>query len=167
MTTRLREGRWTLDIRHAGTRYRLAVPDDKQNRRGAEAYEKAILADLARGIDPRLPKLAPTLTEYSDDYLAGVKRTCRTSTLTARESLLRVHILPQLGSVRLDQLRSRHVLQLRDAMAGACGPWATLHAILSARRTPTLITLIKIGAAIGCSVVELLIEAAPPTKRKR
>ena len=65
-------------------------------------------------------------------------------------------------------------LTLSDVAERAGIPRATLHAILSARRTPTLITLTKIGAAIGCSVVDLLIDVATtpaptpePKKRKR
>lgn len=58
-------------------------------------------------------------------------------------------------------------MSLSEVAEAAGIPRATLHAILSARRTPTLITLTKIGAAIGCSVVELLIDADMPVKKRK
>jgi DNA-binding phage protein len=58
-------------------------------------------------------------------------------------------------------------LTLSDVAEQAGIPRATLHAVLSARRTPTLITLVKIGGAIGSNVVELFLDAATPPKKKR
>ena len=57
MTVRVRGGRFMLDVRHQldghVQRFRLAVPEDNQTRRGAESYERQVLADLRAGIDPR------------------------------------------------------------------------------------------------------------------
>jgi predicted transcriptional regulator len=58
-------------------------------------------------------------------------------------------------------------MTLSDVAEKAGIPRATLHVILSARRTPTLITLVKIGGAIGSNVVELFLDAATPPKKKR
>jgi hypothetical protein len=53
----------------------------------------------------------------------------RPGTMRAKESLLRTHILPTLGSVRLDQVRSHHVIRLREAMSTSTGEDTTRNAV--------------------------------------
>jgi len=126
MTVRLRGNRFMLDIRHErpdGTvdRIRIAVPEDKQTRRGAEAHERLVLADLRAGLDPRrrteqpqpmpAPKReVPTLRKFADTFLNIYANTNnRPSTAREKRRCLGRAILPALGDLRLDRIGPREI----------------------------------------------------------
>lgn len=126
MTVRVRGGRFMIDLRHHHDdgrvdRIRLAVPEDKQSRRGAEAYERAVLADLRAGIDPRTRAeparpASPTLAAFADEFIAAsVGRGNKPTEIRSKEQILRGHLLPALGGRRLDEIDEPVIDRYRDA----------------------------------------------------
>lgn len=97
---------------------RVVDPDDKQTMRAAEAYEKAVLADLRAGIDPRVKptptRSPPTLAEFASEYITAEARTNnRARTVREKEGMLRRGLLPQLGRLRLDAIGPRELEQYK------------------------------------------------------
>jgi integrase len=124
MAIRIRGGRFMLDVRHMldgrVQRFRLAVPENKQTRRGAEAYERQVLADLRAGIDPRRdeeedteePKRdpVPTLATFAQTFLDTYASTNnRPRTVREKRATLNRALLPALGGKRLDQIGPREI----------------------------------------------------------
>lgn len=128
MTVRTRGGRFMLDVRHQldgrVQRFRLAVPDNMQSRRGAQSYERQVLADLSRGIDPRAgkeehgPKItrtAPTLAEFADEYIEACRgRGNKPTEIRSKTQILDQHLLPALGRRRLDEIDEPIIDRYRD-----------------------------------------------------
>ena len=106
-----------------GLRWRVRYEDPDGNERGksfakkadADAFRTRIDADLLRGSyrDPDAGRI--TLRKYAEEWLAA--RDFDTVTREAVESRLRLHILPALGSRRLDELAARPSL-IRDWLSG-------------------------------------------------
>lgn len=142
MTVRTRAGRFMIDLRHRREdgqvdRMRLAVPPHLQTRRGAERYERQVLAELRLGLDPRrppekepilttpntnhpTPPTAPTLARYSQLYLAEqVARGLKPSSLKSKRGILKGWILPHLGTRPIDQICTRDFTTLRMALVSA------------------------------------------------
>lgn len=126
MTVRVRGGRFMLDVRHRFEdghveRIRLAVPDDKQNRRAAEAWERSVLQDLRAGIDPRRRteemtrrSEVPNLSAFVDDYMAAMNDN-KPSTLEAKRSIITHHLVPFFGTMRLDAIGRRDLERFKAA----------------------------------------------------
>lgn len=119
MTVRTQAGRFMIDLRHRHEdghvdRIRLAVPPHLQTRRGAQRYERQVLAELRLGLDPRRPPekepthttnpnpttpTAPTLSDYARLYRAEqVARGLKPSLLKNKRGILSGWILPHLGT---------------------------------------------------------------------
>ena len=108
-----RNGRWFFrkQVRCPdGRRVRIfGVPtiDGLPNSKAAaeEAERRAIQRVLDTG-KPRLepPKEVPTIKDFAPIYLATSRAHNKPSTMIAKEMLLRVHVLPRLGHLRLDQI---------------------------------------------------------------
>lgn len=96
---------------------RVTLPDGKRirerrkspasgkeaTRRWAQQREAEILAQGGR--KPRSPKAeAPTVEAFSQEFLTFSKTNNKPSTVAAKEWMLRVHLLPYFGRMRLDQL---------------------------------------------------------------
>jgi integrase len=83
-------------------------------RRWGEARERHLLQhDL-----PRIKKEVPTLAEFTDRFLDGYARANRQkpSGIAAKETVLNVHVVPALGSTRLDAITTEHVQQLKHQL---------------------------------------------------
>jgi integrase len=61
----------------------------------------------------------PTLAEFVDKFLDGHARANRqkASGITAKESIIRVHLVPLFGTRRLDAITTEHVQQLKTRLA--------------------------------------------------
>ena len=57
----------------------------------------------------------PTLQRFLDDWLASVKNSLRVRSYERYEGIVRVHLSPAIGRVRLDKLTSAHVQALLDS----------------------------------------------------
>ena len=76
-------------------------------RREVQDAIRAVQEDLRDGIRAR--GAAPTLGKYLEDWLEVTRPQLRPKTITSYAGHVRIHILPALGRVRLDELTARHV----------------------------------------------------------
>jgi len=139
-------GKWMIDINYHhldGRTQRVRVTSPVQTRRGSLAYEREISRALASGTyrkaaltqkPPHAPQLntshtvppiasshgaTPTVAEFVDDFINGhsVVERLRDSTIDSQRGLLRNHIVPALGSVLIDEVRSMHFGLLKRDMS--------------------------------------------------
>ncbi len=97
------DGRWVARVSHEGKR--IAA----YGRTKEQARQK--LHDLIRKQDQglQLVKTAMPLSEHLSQWLANVKNRVRPSTYEGYEGLIRVHIIPQLGHIKLGKLGPEHI----------------------------------------------------------
>ena len=106
------DGRWRYrvvvdlssgkQIRISGTAPRNANNKDAAKQAEREHIALAMKEEVAAQIEP--PKHVPTVNEFAPSYLeiSGVKN--KPSSVRTKECLLRMHLLPALGHLRLDQI---------------------------------------------------------------
>lgn len=89
----------------------------------ARKVARSWLAEVVRGGDPggdRLEKRAAlTVAELAEKYLERSRKRIRPTSYDREEALLRLHILPALGSHRLPTISRRDVAKLHAAMTDA------------------------------------------------
>lgn len=116
------DGRWvgTVDLGwRDGKRVRRTV----YGKTRAEASDKldALRQKLQGGLAPAPARL--TVESYLVDWLASTKTTIRPATVASYESLVRVHVVPAIGRIRLARLTVADVERmLRDASASGLSP---------------------------------------------
>ena len=117
-----RDGRWAAAVQRNGRRiFRYA-----RTREEAEA----LLAELLSIVDPGMP----TLARFARQWLELRRMEIRPSTWDHYERLLRVHILPSIGSKRLDQIDPPTIRRLlADRIEAGCSV-KTVRLIYSALR---------------------------------
>ena len=117
-----RLGGWEVDIRVVlpdGTERRERKKAPCASRSGAtrwgQAREREIL--VSRPTKPR--KEVPTLEAFAERFLDGQARANRQkpSAIASKERILRVHLIPRLGSRRLDAITNEHVQRLKRALS--------------------------------------------------
>jgi len=121
---RYRRGGWEADIRLRlpnGRRYRERgkAPGTSRSaaKRWAEDRERHLLLHGPQP-KPQSAKEVPTLKEFATRFLdehAVVNRQ-KPSTVAAKESILRMHLLPVLGSRKLDAIRNEDVQRLKGTL---------------------------------------------------
>ena len=109
-----RRGGWEVDIRVTlpdgsaiRDRRRAPVPSRSAALRWGQARERALLLRPAAGsADSEPRKEVPTLAEFAPRFLDGYARANRQkpSGIAAKETILRVHLVPFFGSKRLDAI---------------------------------------------------------------
>ena len=120
-----RRGGWEVDVRiilpdgaRRRDRRRAPVSSKSAALRWGQARERELLIHRpATPIKPR--KEVPTLQAFAGRFLDGHARANRQkpSSIAAKEMILRVHLIPRLGSRRLDAIRNEHVQQLKRALS--------------------------------------------------
>ena len=113
-----RRGGWEVDIRvvlpdGSKRRERRRAPTTSKSgaQRWAETRERELLLQ-----QPRRPRReVPTLTAFAPRFLDGYVRANRQkpSGIAGKESILRVHLIPQLGARRLDAITNEDVQRLK------------------------------------------------------
>ena len=112
--TQYRTGGWEVDIRVVlpdGSRQRerrkLSLSSRSGARRWAEAREREL---LIRG-PAKLRREVPTLEAFAARFLDGHARANqqKPSGVAAKESIIRVHLIPLLGVKTLDEITTEHV----------------------------------------------------------
>ena len=106
------DGRWryrvVVDL-PSGKQIRISgcAPRNDNNQKAANQAERdhiarAMKEEVAREAEP--PKIVPTVNEFATSYLeiSAVKN--KPSSVRSKETLLRVHLLPAVGHLRLDQV---------------------------------------------------------------
>jgi integrase len=72
-----------------------------------------------------------TLNQYLDSWLSNIKDTIRQRTWERYESIVRIHIRPALGNVKLKNLTRAHVKNLYGTLGSPRHPHITLHKALN------------------------------------
>lgn len=126
MTVRtLPSGHLLVDVhyRHPdGTTQRVRKEPPTQTPAGAKAFEKKVLAALARGeYRKRGTKTdkSPTVEDFSKTFLKHTKVNRKASVLRTYGDSLRLHILPRFGQLRLDELGFDEVEELKAELLEA------------------------------------------------
>ena len=113
-----RRGGWEVDIR-------VVLPDGSQRRErrrapttsksGAQRWARTRERELLLERPRRPRKEVPTLTAFAPRFLEGYARANRfkPSGIAAKESVLRVHLVPAFGAKRLDAITNEDVQRLK------------------------------------------------------
>jgi integrase len=123
MSVRLKkhdETRWEVDLRvrlSSGQRYRerrLLTLSKSSAKRWGDDRERFLLQN---GL-PEKPKEVPTLGEFAPRFLDGHARANRhkPSGIVAKETIIKVHLVPHLGTKKLDAITSEHVQRLKTEL---------------------------------------------------
>lgn len=125
MTARKMKGAWWVDFHWthqlgpaAGTRERIRRKSPVDNKRGAEEYERLLRERLTKGtpLDGSDPKAAdiPTFAAFAEEFLdTYVVNNNKPSERESKRSILRMHLVPVLGTMRLDLVREREIEHLK------------------------------------------------------
>lgn len=103
----------------------------------ARAEAKKLLGYVAQGVDiagkRRAERMVPTFKEVADAYLAKhVERHRKPRTAESYEGLLRLHILPKIGRLRITDVKRQHIEALLDALAEKPGAANRSQAVVNA-----------------------------------
>ena len=140
-------GSWEVDLhvvlpdgRRHRTRRRVRVSSRSAAVRWGQTHERRLLTEgLAH---PR--KEVPTLDEFAPRFLEGHARANRhkPSGIAAKETILRIHLIPRMGRRRLDEIRTEDIQRLKSALSDKAPK--TVNNILT-----TLNTLLKVAVEWG------------------
>ncbi|MCK9461366.1 MAG: site-specific integrase [Proteobacteria bacterium] len=91
-----------------------------QTKAGALQYERDVLAALAAGTYRKEEKREiPTLMEFSTEFIDNYAEVYnRPAEVKSKEGIFRRYLLPELGHLRLDEIRVRQVEALKAKMLG-------------------------------------------------
>lgn len=120
--TGARKERWMIHIKlnlPDGTRKEIRKVSPINSRRGAERYERQVREALLSGSYRKeedqpdaTPQSAnvPTLEAFSQEFLDSYARVNnKPSSVRSKEKILRVHLVPFFGELRLDQIGPRQI----------------------------------------------------------
>ena len=128
---------------------RITAPETFPTKAAAEAWLASVWAQVAAGTWTHPDELEArraaetrrartetlTIEQWAAQWLADLERTRATGTVRKRRSDLRVHILPELGSLRLVDLTTRRIAAWHSALPSEgvrAASYQTLRAMLSA-----------------------------------
>jgi integrase len=117
-----RPGIWQVDVlyrlpngKRARDRHRVRVASKSAAQRWGEARERHLLLH-----GPSLPakKEVPTLEQFASRFMDGYARANRQkpSGITAKESILNVHLVPLFGLKKLDEIGTEDVQRLKHTL---------------------------------------------------
>jgi len=104
MGVRKRNNKWWIDFCFNRTRYRQPSPEN--SRAGALAWELVLKQRLARGgpLDPAKDRTT-TFKEFAQDWFETyVKNNNKHSEIETKKIILRVHLVPYFGRMKIDEI---------------------------------------------------------------
>lgn len=92
----------------------------------ARVEAKKLLGAVANGVDPsakrKADRVVPTFRQVAEAFLEKhVRRHRKARTADGYDALLRLHLLPTLGSMRIVDIRRSHVEAIHDSLIGSPG----------------------------------------------
>lgn len=103
--------RWVVDVNYVhanGRNQRVRKISPVQTRRGAEAYEQQLRLSLLSG---EYGKEVPLFKDFAGEFMRGyVKANNKPSEASAKEGILRVHLVPRFGTHLLDEI-TEHLIE--------------------------------------------------------
>ncbi len=107
-----RNNRWYFRIRidlPSGKKVRLFGTPEVNTRKSAEHAERVAIEEALNPSAARLRRKShedvPTVKEYSKIFMAGNAAKHKPSTVKSKQQILKAHVLPILGHLRLDEIR--------------------------------------------------------------
>src|SRR5215471_4218136 len=113
-----RRGGWEVDIAFQlpdGSRDRKRYRAPVRSRSGAQRWGEDRERHLLQHGRPQPKKEVPTIGEFKDRFLDGYARANRQkpSGIAAKETILDVHLVPRLGTKRLDAITNEDIQRLK------------------------------------------------------
>ncbi len=120
MAVRKIKSSWWVDFRHEHVRYRKKSPDN--SKAGAEAYEAVLRGKLARGellafdqSDNRQKEQEQKFKDFAWQWFETyVKSSNKHSEISKKKYILRAHLIPFFGELRLNQIGTQQVDQYKS-----------------------------------------------------
>jgi integrase len=118
-----KDGRWE-------GRIDLGWRDGKRRRKCLFAKTQAEVSQImaaerhsiAQGA-PAATTIGPTLAQFLNDWLAGIKTEVRVRSLDRYEGIVRLHLIPNLGRIKVRKLTQQHVdALLKSKLASGVAP---------------------------------------------
>jgi integrase len=114
---------WMVHVKHtdpSGRVHQVRKVSPVQTRRGAEQYEREVRQALVDGsLRSRRDAAPPTLAEFIDIFLTEHGHGLRPRYVRAQQIELTKHVVPVLGSVRIDTLGTKHFGLVKRSMLAA------------------------------------------------
>lgn len=106
--------KWMIHVEHTwpdGRRQTIRKVSPVQTKRGAEQYEREVRLQLISGQwgDDEDKPNTPTLEAFADEFIAHQATLNKPAVVDDKRTLLRVHLLPVFGKLRLDQIDTRAI----------------------------------------------------------
>jgi integrase len=116
-----RDGRWTVDFRCQGKRYRKKSPINTQ--KGAKEFERLLLQRLMQGepLTPRIAKSGATTTSptceafLKDWHETYAKTNNKPSVIKTKELIIRCHLSPFFGEFLVSEIGVRDLERFKGA----------------------------------------------------
>lgn len=122
MSVRKRQDKWIVDIdfEHPdGRRERVRKLSPVQTKRGAEQYERELRTALASGIRQKRKEAEaiPSFEKFSELFIASYAMAAnKPSEVNTKQGHLKRYLIPGLGSMRLDQIKTRDIEALKGRL---------------------------------------------------
>ncbi len=103
-----RSGIWRYRKRvrlHDGSRPRIEGTPSLNTKLAAEQAERAHIERLLRGEPDKPQKEVPTFEEFAPEFMAICRMKNKPSEVQTKQSIMRWHLLPAFGRMRLDRVR--------------------------------------------------------------
>lgn len=110
---------WYLRYRERGGRQRTQKLGraDVLNRAAARREAMKLLGEAAQGQVRERPKRSPTVAELQQLMITRHYAALRPKTASNYEQIWRLHVLPAIGGMRIEDVQRRDVLELLDSIA--------------------------------------------------
>lgn len=156
MSVRKIRNSWWADFRFDGLRYRKKSPVNSKG--GAKDYESLLRQKLVRGepIDETKKEANSDFQQFAWNWFdVYVKNNNKHSEIVSKESILRSHLIPFFGSLRLEKIESKRVEEYKrkTAKTGLCNKTINNHLTVLRK---CLNTAQEWGALKNVPVVKLL-----------
>ncbi len=98
-----------------GTRHRERRKSPVSSKSASQRWGEDRARELLLSGPPQQKKEVPTLEEFSKVFMEGhaIANRHKPSGIAAKETIFRVHLIPALGSKRLDEITSKDVQELK------------------------------------------------------
>jgi integrase len=130
-----KRGGWHVSFTYVsseGSRSRIRRQSPVNTKRGAQEFERQLRNDLLNPAQDKKRKEVPTLRTFSEEFIEGyAKANNKPSEIITKQSILRVHLLPAFGRMRLDQIRVRQIEKFKAKKLGQKLKKKTINNILA------------------------------------
>jgi integrase len=161
MGVKKRNNKWWVDFCFNRTRYRRPSPEN--SKAGALAWELVLKQRLARGepLDPEKEKPI-TFTDFARDWFETyVKNNNKHSEIISKEMILRVHLVPYFGRLKLYEIKNLDIEKYKaQKIAGKLSPKSVNNHLAVLKKA--FQCALEWGAVKSCPIIRML--RTPPQK---